>query len=495
MQPVTTAPTPIDGHATDEHDAGDYSLRLLLICHAEAMIPHGDLAIPDAGLTAHGWHQTDVLAGWLKSRYQIDTLISTPELRNRLTAQRIGQTFEAPVTVRRDWSDPHFVSDSGLGGDAQAADDNLEPRRGLRRYCESVTNILDRLRVQHEGDTVAMVMGRRRISATIACLIGNESLQVDADHTSVAELQLRAGQWIICCINRREHIPIPPGEPQLKRNHTPEAATMSYAEDLSREDLSGVVDIYDRAARSDACTDETVLAGKRKRIRSLLTFAKLSAGLTVLDVGAGSGLMALALAERGAAEVVGVDVSPGMLERAEFLRLNSSPEVAARVYYRLADASSLPIADDRFEVVVCRMLLNHTRHPGRILRELVRVLRPKGTLILADLLTNDNPVKRATQNAIEEQRNPTHYAARSAQQYRDLITAAGLMVVSEKVVAFARELDEWLAEVPSDAASDSVVREMIEAGLETDAAGLNARRQRDTLVFDQRLFYLKAVKA
>ncbi len=261
------------------------------------------------------------------------------------------------------------------------------------------------------------------------------------------------------------------------------------------EDLSGVVDIYNRAAESDIFIDDAVQAGKKTRIKSLLKFAKLSAGQTMLDVGTGSGLTALALAEAGATEVVGVDVSPGMLERAEFLRLNSPPEVAARVYYRLAVASSLPIIDERFEVVICRMLLNHTRDPGRILHELVRVLKPGGTLLLADLLTNDDPVKRATQNAIEEQRNPTHYAARSAQQYRDLITGVGLTVVAEKVVTFERELIEWLAEVPSDAASDSVVREMIEAGLETDAAGLNARRQRDTLVFDQRLFYLKAVKA
>ena len=104
------------------------------------------------------------------------------------------------------------------------------------------------------------------------------------------------------------------------------------------------------------------------------------------------------------------------------------------------------------------------------------------------------PVKRATQNAIEERRNPTHYAARSAQQYRDLLTNAGLTVVDEKTVTFERELDEWLAELPLDSANGAIVREMMEAGIETDAAGLHTRRHGETIIFEQRLYYCKAVK-
>jgi hypothetical protein len=55
-------------------------------------------------------------------------------------------------------------------------------------------------------------------------------------------------------------------------------------------------------------------------------------------------------------------------------------------------------------------------------------------------------------------------------------------------------LEEWLAIYLADRTEGAVVREMIEAGMETDAAGINARRQGSTLIFDQRMYYVRAVK-
>jgi hypothetical protein len=55
-------------------------------------------------------------------------------------------------------------------------------------------------------------------------------------------------------------------------------------------------------------------------------------------------------------------------------------------------------------------------------------------------------------------------------------------------------LEEWLSVYLADRSDAAVVREMIEAGLETDAAGINARRQGNTLVFEQRMYYVRAIK-
>jgi SAM-dependent methyltransferase len=140
------------------------------------------------------------------------------------------------------------------------------------------------------------------------------------------------------------------------------------------------------------------------------------------------------------------------------------------------------------------MVLHHARRPAAILDELYRVLKPGAALILADLLSADDPVKRATQNAIEEKRNPAHVAARSVDQYRKLVTDAGLTVAGTEVVSFERELEEWLRASSADPANGVVVREMMEAGLETDAAGIHVRRQNGLLVFDQRMLYLRAVR-
>src|SRR5690606_34632954 len=149
------------------------------------------------------------------------------------------------------------------------------------------------------------------------------------------------------------------------------------------EDLSAVVRVYNRVAMAD-------LNQKREddyqRIRHLLNFAKLPPDLRILDIGTGIGLLPLMLAEDGAKQVVGIDISPEMLEQAEYLRLSRSGEAAARTTFRLAPAHALPFRDELFDAVTCRLVLNHARRPERIIKEIVRVLRPGGILILAELL-------------------------------------------------------------------------------------------------------------
>jgi ubiquinone/menaquinone biosynthesis C-methylase UbiE len=183
-----------------------------------------------------------------------------------------------------------------------------------------------------------------------------------------------------------------------------------------------------------------------------------------------------------------------MLEVAEYLRLSSTAPAAHQVSFRLASAQRLPFRGESFDAVLCRLVLHHSQKPDRILQEVVRLLKPGGTLVLGDLLGPDDPVKRATQNAIEARRNPSHVAALSAEQYRKLIAASGLTIEHEAVAVFDQDLEAWLADLVSQPNTRSVVREMMEAGLETDAAGLNVRRQSGKLIFDRRLIYIKASK-
>jgi SAM-dependent methyltransferase len=94
----------------------------------------------------------------------------------------------------------------------------------------------------------------------------------------------------------------------------------------------------------------------------------------VLDVGTGTGLAARFLARRlPGAEVVGVDLSPAMIEEAR--RLVPS-DVDARVRFEVADASALRYADGAFDLVV---LLNMIP----FFHELARLTAPGGTIVLA----------------------------------------------------------------------------------------------------------------
>lgn len=95
------------------------------------------------------------------------------------------------------------------------------------------------------------------------------------------------------------------------------------------------------------------------------------AGATVLDAGCGTGRYCAALADRGAARVVGVDFSPEMLRRA-------APTGARRV---LGDLGALPLATASIDVVVSGLALNDVPDLAIAIAELARVLRPRGTLV------------------------------------------------------------------------------------------------------------------
>jgi ubiquinone/menaquinone biosynthesis C-methylase UbiE len=343
---------------------------------------------------------------------------------------------------------------------------------------------LDKLFAEHWGTTVAVVTCNTNIGTLIRALTGLRRVDIRFDHTGMSEICYVNTHWRVNYVNRSPHLMSPLVTPRNVREemaHTPEEL----------EDLSTVVRVYNRVAMND-------LDRKRQddpqRIRHLLNFAKLPTDLRILDIGTGIGLLPLLVSEDGAKQVVGIDISPEMLEQAEYLRLSRANDATARVTFRLAPAHALPFREEFFDAVTCRLVLNHVRRPERIIKEIVRVLRPGGILILAELLGVDNSVKRATQNAIEERRNAAHVAARGTEQYNKLLTDAGFQIEAKEVISFERELEEWLAIYHADRADAVVVREMIEAGLETDAAGMNARRQGNTLVFEQRMYYVRAVK-
>ena len=126
-----------------------------------------------------------------------------------------------------------------------------------------------------------------------------------------------------------------------------------------------------------------------------------------LDLGTGTGVVALALAERYAeAEVVGVDLSPAMIEEA---RRKVPPELAERVRFEVGDASALSCPDGDFDLVVLSNMIP-------FYDELARVIAPGGTLVFSFSRGDETPIYVAPERLRRElgRRSFTEFAEFSA---------------------------------------------------------------------------------
>ncbi len=103
----------------------------------------------------------------------------------------------------------------------------------------------------------------------------------------------------------------------------------------------------------------------------------------ILDLGTGTGVVALALAQRyPAAEVVGIDLSRAMIDEA---RRKLTPELAGRVRFEVGDASALASPDGAFELVVLSNMIP-------FFDELARIVAPGGTLVLSFSRGAETPI-------------------------------------------------------------------------------------------------------
>jgi len=185
-------------------------------------------------------------------------------------------------------------------------------------------------------------------------------------------------------------------------------------EDAARRIFGARADKYTTSA---AHTDPWVLG-------RVVELSAPESGWAALDLGTGTGHTAFAIAPH-VAHVSGADLTPEMLAEAHKLQAARS---IANVSWLIADVHRLPFDASAFQLVTCRRAAHHFADIHRSLREMRRVLRPGGRLVIDDRSVPEDDFVDACMNQLDRYHDESHVRQYRPGEWRQMLEALGYLV-------------------------------------------------------------------
>ncbi|HSW42301.1 MAG TPA: methyltransferase domain-containing protein [Patescibacteria group bacterium] len=176
-----------------------------------------------------------------------------------------------------------------------------------------------------------------------------------------------------------------------------------------------------------------------------------------IDLGAGAGHATLALAPH-VARVDAIDPTPEMLTVAARL---AGERGIVNVAWIEGRADAIPYPAATFDIAISRFSIHHWPDPPGALREVARVLRPGGRIVLIDLVSPENAGLDTFLNAVELLRDPTHGRSLRPSDWRAALDGAGFRGEIAREWRYRQDTESWLARAAPPAWRADAVRRML----------------------------------
>lgn len=188
-----------------------------------------------------------------------------------------------------------------------------------------------------------------------------------------------------------------------------------------------------------------------------LAFADVKPGQTVLDLGSGAGVDLLLAAEKvgSGGRVIGVDLSEVMIERA---RANAAAAGLDNVEVRHGAIEDLPVESGSVDWIISNCVINLSPDKARVFRQIHRVLRPGGRMLISDMVVDRLPDWIVSNSDL---RSACIAGAIPEKDYLDVVRAAGFDDLSV--------VDRFTYD---DAALRALIRDALPVSLDTIARNL-----------------------
>lgn len=221
----------------------------------------------------------------------------------------------------------------------------------------------------------------------------------------------------------------------------------------------------------------TQVPGHYDAIQVLIELSAVSRDDVVLDVACGPGMVACEFA-RHAGQVTGIDITPAMIGQAEKRQQELNLH---NLDWSVGDAVPLPYDDNSFSLVITRYSFHHLLAPEMALSEMIRVCKPGGRVLVADVAIE--PDKAAAYDRLEVMRDPSHTHALTCDEFAGLFQYSGLCDCRRSAYGVDIELEAQLRASFPKPGDESKLRNMVINDIGVDLLGINARREKDTVMY------------